>query len=119
MTPDFQERLNWSEIPVQNKSDDLIDRLRTDTPNYKTDFEAADALEAKGRRIAELHKEVRIMDSEYKTATARITELEAALNNLIEAAEGLSEDNRMTRNERIKWLSELCKARKSLGGNHG
>ena len=35
-------------------------------------------------RIAELHKEVRIMDSEYKTAIARIAELEAENEKLRE-----------------------------------
>jgi uncharacterized coiled-coil DUF342 family protein len=38
-------------------------------------------LEAQARRIADLRKEADMMHSEYKTANARIAELEAALKD--------------------------------------
>ena len=65
---------------------ELVKRLRASDAHPlsihgQTMAEAADALEAQVRRIADLHKEVRIMDSEYKTAIASIAELEALLKD--------------------------------------
>ena len=54
---------------------DLIARLRSRVSVLDVD-EAADALEAQARRIAELRKEADMMHSEYKTAAARIAEEE-------------------------------------------
>ena len=60
-----------------NRLTDLVERLRRwNNPDCK---EAADALEAQGKMIADLRKEADMMHSEYKTAAARIAALEAAL----------------------------------------
>jgi len=56
---------------------DLIVYLRAINDRYCD--EAADALEAQARRIADLRKEADMMHSEYKTARDRIAELKAAL----------------------------------------
>jgi hypothetical protein len=57
---------------------DIIARLRL-SQTGGIHYEAADALEAQARRIADLRKEADMMHSEYKTAVARIAELTAAL----------------------------------------
>ena len=59
-------------------TDDLIKRLRALQENLQDGDagEAADVLEAKDARIADLRKEADMMHSEYKTAAARIEWLE-------------------------------------------
>lgn len=62
-------------------TDDLIKSLRRGEDEgvdgwWSTMAEAADALEVQARRIAELRKEADMMHSEYKTARARIEDLE-------------------------------------------
>jgi hypothetical protein len=67
----------------------LIRRLR-ELQRYLGDNdagEAADALEAQAKRIAELRKEADMMHSEYKTARARIAELRAALKPFADKAD--------------------------------
>jgi hypothetical protein len=64
---------------------DLISRLRICEKYDPDQKEAADALEAKDRRISELRKEADMMHSEYKTARARIAELKAALKPFADA----------------------------------
>jgi hypothetical protein len=56
---------------------ELIYRLNNTAPNVLKEREAADALAAQAKRIEELRKEADMMHSEYKTANARIAELEA------------------------------------------
>ncbi len=67
---------------------DLIERLRAPVPTVYDCKDAADALEAQARRIAELRKEADMMHSEYRTARARIAELEAALREAYEVYAG-------------------------------
>lgn len=71
--------------------EEFISRIRATPTLLSIMLQIDDALEArdkeiaeKSARIAELHKEVRIMDSEYKTAIARIAELEAENEKLRE-----------------------------------
>ena len=64
---------------------DLIARLRAPVPTVYDCKDAADALEAQARRIAELRKEADMMHSEYKTARYRIAELEAENEELKKA----------------------------------
>ena len=58
---------------------ELLERLRAPVPTVYDCKDAADALAAQAARIADLRKEADMMHSEYKTARARIAELEAAL----------------------------------------
>ena len=69
----------------------LIARLRL-SQTGGIHYEAADALEAQARRIADLSKEADMMHSEYKTACARIAELEAAIDLFIAYDETDDED---------------------------
>ncbi len=108
-------------------TDDLIARLRRwNNPDCK---EAAIALEAKDRRIADLRKEADMMHSEYKTSVARIAELEDGLSSACEYAEkyeaalkrlydaALDIDvNEMSFTERDWWQTELLAARAAYMG---
>ena len=88
---------------------DLIARLRNAYVTASPE-EAADALEEKDRRIAELRKEADMMHSEYKTAAARIAELEAERERL--ASKFDSKPNMLWSGEAVAY--ELRAARAAL-----
>ena len=75
---------------------------------------AADALEEKDRRIADLSKEADMMHREYKTAAARIAELEATIRKfqLVEKALNyfLEKDTPHTWRYRRNEAEELARA---------
>ncbi len=68
-------------------SDDLIERLRTETSNPDMDNEAADALEAQAKRIAELEVEVADLRDQYKRDEVYFTETVQIYRDRAEKAE--------------------------------
>ena len=105
-------------------TDDLIARLRAVAIRPDIGelglFEAADALEAQARRIAELESMIAVhrLAVDVDALKARIAELKAALNRLHEAARDINE-NEMTFTERDWWLDELRAARAAYRGEKG
>jgi len=95
----------------------IIDNLRNE-PNYQNlwIYEAADELEAQARRIADLSKEADMMHSEYKTAAARIAELEAALKPFADLADewGVTEGDERFSIQAYVFPDELRAARAAL-----
>lgn len=97
---------------------ELVKRLREHADGlselYPDTAEAADALEAQAKRIAGLEYEAKLFDEALGVASARIAELEAALNGWQEWWELRWEDRRPDVAER-----RYRAARAALNGEKG